>query len=309
MVNKSIYRLGCLDIGSNAIKYKQYRIKRDHENFYEELEAYKRIPIRLGTDAFRKRKIKKKTVHKLVEELETLLLQLNLKNVNLIGGYATSAMRTASNGKEICHHIKQNLDIDLTILSGEDEARLLSHLTEKYPQNGTHLFVDVGGGSTEIYYENGESKQIQSFNLGAVRVYLEEENLSDWKDLEDYLSKLKDTPVKKIIGVGGNIRSIISIINKNQNLSISIGQLEACMNELVKFGKKEKMKMYSLSRDRADIIESATKIFIRIMSLFPNSTLQSASWSICDALVKDFINKNHAGLSSEFNKTSSLFKT
>ena len=72
MVNKSIYRLGCLDIGSNAIKYKQYRIKRDHENFYEELEAYKRIPIRLGTDAFKKRKIKKKTAQKLVEELETL---------------------------------------------------------------------------------------------------------------------------------------------------------------------------------------------------------------------------------------------
>lgn len=305
MVNKNIYRIGCLDLGSNAIKYKQYRIKQDNEKFYEELEAYKRIPIRLGTDAFKKRKIKKKTAQKLVEELETLALQLNLKKVNLIGGYATSAMRTASNGEEICQYIKQNLDIELTILSGEDEAKLLSHLTKKYPQNGTHLFVDVGGGSTEIYYENGESKQIQSFNLGAVRVYLEEENLSDWKDLEDYLSKLKDSPVRKIIGVGGNIRSLISIINKNQNLSISIDQLEACMSKLAKYGKKEKMKIYSLSKDRADIIESAAKIFIRIMSLVPNSTLQSASWSICDALVRNFINENHAGLSSELNKTSS----
>ena len=102
MVNKNIYRVGCLDLGSNAIKYKQYRIKQDNEKFYEELEAYKRIPIRLGTDAFKKRKIKKKTVQKLVEELETLALQLNLKKINLIGGYATSAMRTASNGEEIC---------------------------------------------------------------------------------------------------------------------------------------------------------------------------------------------------------------
>ena len=116
MVNKNIYRVGCLDLGSNAIKYKQYRIKQDNEKFYEELEAYKRIPIRLGTDAFKKRKIKKKTAQKLVEELETLALQLNLKKINLIGGYATSAMRTASNGEEICQYIKQNLDIEMTIL-------------------------------------------------------------------------------------------------------------------------------------------------------------------------------------------------
>ena len=62
MKPKKIDQIGCIDIGSNAIKYKQFRIiADDNQSYSKELETYKRIPIRLGTDAFRKGKIRKKT--------------------------------------------------------------------------------------------------------------------------------------------------------------------------------------------------------------------------------------------------------
>ena len=88
---KKIDQIGCIDIGSNAIKYKQFRIiANQNKSFSKELETYKRIPIRLGTDAFRKGKIRKKTIKKLSESLEDLVSSLDSKKINLIGGFATS---------------------------------------------------------------------------------------------------------------------------------------------------------------------------------------------------------------------------
>ena len=82
---KKIDQIGCIDIGSNAIKYKQFRIiAGDNQNYSKELETYKRIPIRLGTDAFRKGKIRKKTINKLTESLEELVSSLDSKKINSI---------------------------------------------------------------------------------------------------------------------------------------------------------------------------------------------------------------------------------
>ena len=304
---KNLFRVGCLDLGSNALKYKQYRIIKNEASLKPELETYKRIPIRLGTDVFNKGKIKKKTIKKIENQLSALLKQLESKNVKFIGGFATSAMRTAGNGKEVCDFLNQSFDINLKILSGEEEADLLLFLTKKYPEDGSHLFVDVGGGSTEFFYSSDKIKTSKSFNLGAVRIYLDKDRLSEWNEFENYLNSFDKSSIRKIVGVGGNIRSIISIITKDKGHDISLIDLDKCLNNLLKLSNEEKITKLSLSKDRADIIESAGKIFLRIMNFFPKASLHSASWSISDALVDRYLNENYAGLSSEFKETFSSF--
>ena len=290
---KKIDQIGCIDIGSNAIKYKQFRIiAGDNQNYSKELETYKRIPIRLGTDAFRKGKIRKKTINKLTESLDELVSNLDSKKINLIGGFATSAMRSASNGSEVCQHLNTKLNLNIHLLSGDQEAQLLNDLSNSFPADGSYLFVDVGGGSTELFYKNSSNVMFKSLNLGAVRIYLEKDHLSEWQDLEAFLASLGH--IKNIVGVGGNVRSLISIINDDINNSVSKKSLNACLLSLVKLSKKEKIENYDFSSDRADIIESAGKIFLRIMDILDKASLRAAPWSICDALVQKYVNENYA---------------
>ena len=307
MNNKNLFRVGCLDIGSNALKYKQYRIIKNEASFKQKLETDKRITIRLGTDAFNKGKIKKKTIKEIENQLSTLLKQLESKNVEFIGGFATSAMRTAGNGKEVCDFLNERFDINLKILSGEEEADLLLFLSKKYPEDGSHLFVDIGGGSTECFYSSNNIKKIKSFNLGAVRIHLDKDTLSEWNEFENYLNSFDRSSIRKIIGDGGNIRSLTSIITEDKRQDVSLKDLNVSLNNLLKLSNEEKITKLSLSRDRADIIESAGEILLRIMNYFPSASLQSASWSICDALVNSYVNENYAGLSSEFKETFSSF--
>ena len=172
MKPKKIDQIGCIDIGSNAIKYKQFRIiAGDNQSYSKELETYKRIPIRLGTYAFRKGKIRKKTINKLTESLDELVSNLDSKKINLIGGFATSAMRSASNGSEVCQYLNAKLNLNIHLLSGDQEAQLLNDLSNSFPTDGSYLFVDVGGGSTELFYKKSSKVMFKSLNLGAVRIY------------------------------------------------------------------------------------------------------------------------------------------
>ena len=125
--------------------------------------------------------------------------------------------------------------------------------------------------------------------------------------IRDSLNSFDKSSIRKIVGVGGNIRSLISIITRDKGHDISLRDLDKCLNNLLKLSNEEKITKLSLSRDRADIIESAGKIFLRIMNFFPKASLHSASWSISDALVDRYLNENYAGLSSEFKETFSSF--
>ena len=131
----------------------------------------------------------------------------------------------------------------------------------------------------------------KSLNLGAVRIYLEKDHLSEWQDLEAFLASLGN--IRNIVGVGGNVRSLISIINDDINNSVSKKSLNACLLSLVKLSKKEKIEKYNFSSDRADIIESAGKIFLRIMDILDKASLRAAPWSISDALIQRYINENY----------------
>ncbi len=288
MQNKT-QRLACIDIGSNAIKYRQYRISKQKSKNFAELDTFKRISVRLGTDAFKFKKISSETEQKLLKSIMKLKDKADKKDVKIITGVATSAMRTASNGHKICKKIRKKTDIEIKILSGNEEAQLLNFFNYRDFKRDETLVVDIGGGSTELFYQGNGKHLAKSFPLGAVRILEEKDSPKHWNNLKEWLTKIPSENIRNI--VGGNARLINEIINK-QNRKSSLEELKVLKKELSSKSFEEKVSFYSLPEDRADILEHAIAIFMGIIEFFPNSFLFDSSWNIADAVMEKELQEN-----------------
>ena len=290
MKNKA-QRLACIDIGSNAIKYRQYRISSQKSKTFAELDTFKRISVRLGTDAFKFKKISSETEQKLLESIIKLKEKADKKDIKIISGIATSAMRTVSNGDKICKKITKKTDIEIKILSGNEEAQLLNFFNYKSFKKEETLVVDIGGGSTEIFYHASGKNLAKSFPLGAVRILEKKDSPKHWVNLKEWLTKIPSENIKNIVGVGGNARLINEIVNKHDRKS-SLDELRTLKKELENKNFEDKVSFYSLPEDRADILEHAIAIFVEIMEFFPNSCLFDSSWNIADAVIEKKLQEN-----------------
>ena len=284
MKNKT-QRLACIDIGSNAIKYRQYRISKQKSKNFAELDTFKRISVRLGTDAFKFKKISSETEQKLLKSIMKLKDKADKKDIKIITGVATSAMRTVSNGHKICKKIRKKTDIEIKILSGNEEAQLLNFFNYKDFKKDETLVVDIGGGSTELFHHGNGKHLAKSFPLGAVRILEGKDSPKHWNNLKEWLTKIPSENIRNIVGVGGNARLINEIINKQDRKS-SLQELKVLKKELSDKSFEEKVSSYSLPEDRADILEYAIAIFIEIIEFFPNSFLFDSSWNIVDAVME-----------------------
>ena len=290
MKNKT-QRLACIDIGSNAIKYRQYRISKQKSKNFAELDTFKRISVRLGTDAFKFKKISSETEQKLLKSIMKLKDKADKKDIKIITGVATSAMRTVSNGHKICKKIRKKTNIEIKILSGNEEAQLLNFFNYRDFKKDETLVVDIGGGSTELFYQGNGKHLAKSFPLGAVRILEEKDSPKHWNNLKKWLTKIPSENIKNIVGVGGNAKLINEIINRQDRKS-SLQELKVLKKELSNKSFEEKVSSYSLPEDRADILEHAIAIFIEIIEFFPSSFLFDSSWNIADAVMEKELQEN-----------------
>ena len=290
MKNKT-QRLACIDIGSNAIKYRQYRISKQKSKNFAELDTFKRISVRLGTDAFKFKKISSETEQKLLKSIMKLKDKADKKDIKIITGVATSAMRTVSNGHKICKKIRKKTNIEIKILSGNEEAQLLNFFNYRDFKKDETLVVDIGGGSTELFYQGNGKHLAKSFPLGAVRILEEKDSPKHWNNLKKWLTKIPSENIKNIVGVGGNAKLINEIINRQDRKS-SLQELKVLKKELSNKSFEEKVSSYSLPEDRADILEHAIAIFIEIIEFFPTSFLFDSSWNIADAVMEKELQEN-----------------
>ena len=247
--------------------------------------------MRLGTDAFKFKKISSETEQKLLKSIMKLKDKADKKDIKIITGVATSAMRTVSNGHKICKKIRKKTNIEIKILSGNEEAQLLNFFNYRDFKKDETLVVDIGGGSTELFYQGNGKHLAKSFPLGAVRILEEKDSPKHWNNLKEWLTKIPPENIKNIVGVGGNARLINEIINRQDRKS-SLQELKVLKKELSNKSFEEKVSSYSLPEDRADILEHAIAIFIEIIEFFPNSFLFDSSWNIADAVMEKELQEN-----------------
>jgi exopolyphosphatase/guanosine-5'-triphosphate,3'-diphosphate pyrophosphatase len=261
-------KFASIDVGSNAVRLLFTNVFETPSGPVFRKLSLVRVPIRLGEDAFVKKRI---TVTKANQLIETMRSFKHLMNVHDIIGYkafATSAMREAENGEELVNEIRKYTDINLEIVSGDKEAETIStkHLPDYIPDFEKAVFIDVGGGSTEMtYLKNHEKFDSVSFKIGTIRLLHDTVSKELWQQFDDWFKEnnlnKKEIP---IIGTGGNINKLLKVLRKNQeDYFILTKDLKEFRKELNSVAYEERMVKFILNPDRADVIIPATDIFMR----------------------------------------------
>lgn len=258
-----------IDIGSNAMRLLFCRVYLVDGKPHFNKEELIRMPIRLGEDVFMVGKISDSKIERLVGTLKGFNELIKAYGVEGSRAVATSAMRDASNGEEIISRIKNETGVNVEIIDGKNEAALVfsNHVAEMLNPRHAYLYIDVGGGSTELtlYYDQ-KVIAARSFNIGTVRMLLDKINKDEWEEMKAWIKKnTYGIHPLSAIGSGGNINKIYKMSGKKETKHMSYDKLKSIHEMLASYTIKERIERLDLKPDRADVIVPAAKIFLYIM--------------------------------------------
>lgn len=293
-------KLAAIDIGSNAM-----RLLINNVIEYNGVKLFKkvdivRVPIRLGTEAFKEKNISEYTRKRLVQALHGYKHLIEAHEVVNYRGCATSAMREAKNGAEIIQQIKDETGIHIEIIDGKEEAEIIyaNHIEKLIDDQQAYLYVDVGGGSTEItFFKNGIVQNSKSFNIGTIRILNDMISTPMWEELHRWLEETLQGQTVQIIGSGGNINKVAKISRKDPNKPLSFDYLNNYYKILKSYTYEERIIKLDLNPDRADVIIPAMKIFTSIMKWSKAKHIYVPKIGLADGIIKE-LEKNEKSLSS-----------
>lgn len=260
-------KFAAIDIGSNAARMQISGVLKHADSISFKKIEYVRFPLRLGLDVFKKGYISPQKETEILKLLQAYKLLMDLHQIDDYMILATSAMRDAKNGAEIAHKVKQQLDLDLQIISGDQESEFVNKGLLRILDDKNYLHIDVGGGSTEItLFSQKKSIVSKSFEIGSVRLL--EETVSDdtWRAMQLWVEKNIKDAVPKItaVGIGGNINKILEL-SKKKGKSMTIKEIEEVVQKLSKYSIDELINELELNPDRADIIAPASNVYLSVM--------------------------------------------
>lgn len=263
-----------IDIGSNAVRL---LIKSIDREAVQEKKIKKvmmlRVPLRLGFDVFSIGELSEKKADKLRRLMKAFRQLMKIYDVDDYRACATSAMRDARNGRTIIKKIEKDTGIRIEIIDGQEEARMIynNHIECMEDRLGNYMYVDVGGGSTEInLLTNGELVWSVSYNIGTVRMLSNAVKEGTWQQMEEELMKVTEgVAAINIIGSGGNINKLFRLADKKDKKlqRLPVSSLQTVYDVLKPLTPEERVEAFSLKQDRADVIVPAAEIFLKIVEV------------------------------------------
>ncbi len=262
-------KFAAIDIGTNAMRLLIANVIEDDGETYFKKASLTRMPIRLGEDVFEHGEIRKKRKKNLLNIITAFDLLMKANDVVRYRACATSAMREAKNGKKVIETIQKETGVEIELISGDEEAEIIrSTQIKNLLKTGKHwLFVDVGGGSTEItLFENDNVVKSHSFKIGTIRMLKNRVKKSELKALHSWLTEIKNKNLNvKAIGSGGNINKIFKFAQKKEGKVLYYDELKEIYSNINQYSYEERMKILGFNHDRADVIIPAAEIFLKIM--------------------------------------------
>lgn len=283
--------LAAIDIGSNAVRLliNDVTVYKDGKTDFTKLTLL-RIPLRLGFDVFKKGYIDDVKKEKLIKTIKTYALLMDIYNVEGYKACATSAMRDAANGQEILQAIRKETGIDISIISGKEEANIIyeTHIAENLVEGKSYLYIDVGGGSTEVtLFADKHTIFKESFNIGTIRLLNDAVTDEQWDYMKQFI-KTHTRPYAPVeaIGSGGNINKVFSISKRKEGKSLPIQLIRDYHKELSLLTVEERIHLYNLRNDRADVIVPALQIYISVMRWAGAERIYVPKIGLADGLIK-----------------------
>jgi exopolyphosphatase/guanosine-5'-triphosphate,3'-diphosphate pyrophosphatase len=285
---------GAIDIGSNAARLLICEVYENQGKKYYKKRSLVRVPLRLGEEVFEFGYIPPK---KELDILKSMKAYKNLLEVNGVNDYkavATSAMRDARNGAEIVEKVKREAKIDIEIIDGKIEAKLLysTHFEELLAPEKSYVYIDVGGGSTEVsIFSDGEIKSMRSFNIGTIRLLKDYVTNEQWQEMRSWI-EIHTEGLENIegIGSGGNINKLYKLNGSRADMRISLRELEKIYNELEEYSYLERITKLGMRGDRADVILPATKIFKKVAKWAKIKEIYVPKFGLSDGIIRMLAN-------------------
>jgi len=303
-----------IDMGTNSIRLLVVRLNPNHS--YTILTRQKQ-QVRLGEGEFEDEEITPEAMERAVIVCKKFTELARSFNSEEFVAVATSAAREASNQDELLHKIRQEALLDIRVVSGREEARLiyLGVASGTHIDTRTAFFIDIGGGSTEIAIGNAKDYQyLESFRLGAIRLtnlyfpHGEAGPVSpeQYRKIQQYirnavvnsLSKIKKTPLDCAIGSSGSIINLAEIAHKvlhpdspSLDLILSYKDLKKISELLCSLPLEQRRKVPGINPERADIIIAGSAVLDVFMKELSLDSITITSRGLQDGLLVDYLSR------------------
>ena len=241
---------------------------------------------------------------------------------------ATSAVREAPNGQYFLGRIKETLDINVDLISGTEEARLiyLGVLSGMSFDSTPHIIIDIGGGSTELILADGnDARALTSTKIGAVRLqrdFIDNEPISmQGKEflkayIQGYLEQAVDKIKSRIYpeeepllvatsGTAMALGALVAAENSSRNIklqgySFSKINLDHILNSLLQMSPSQRKKLPTLNERRAEIIVPGGLILQTSMRLLGVNNVTLSERALREGLIVDWMIR-HGYLEDRFS--------
>ncbi|MDD7246938.1 MAG: Ppx/GppA family phosphatase [Prevotellaceae bacterium] len=284
--------LAAIDIGSNAARILIKSVKKTNNGLRSKKLQFLRIPLRLGMDVFGTGEIgeeREKMLLRTMKVFRQLLILYDVKDYRIC---ATSAFREAKNGDKVLKHVMKETKLQISIISGDEEARTIR---DNYTGDGNLLYMDVGGGSTELSLVcDGKLIGSKSFNIGTIRILNACVEPSIWKEMAEAVRELtKGVENIRIVGSGGNINKLYRLAPKKERTkdTLHIDTLSRIYTRLSALSLEQRMMEYDLRASRADVIVPAAQIFLMVANLVKADTILVPTVGLADGIINELASK------------------
>lgn len=287
------FNLAAIDVGSNAARLLIKTVSIDLDGRLSQRKAlFLRVPLRLGMEVFKKGKISREKEEAFLRTMKAYRQLMKVFKVRDYRACATSAMRDAKNGRQVMDRVNEATGLGLKIISGDEESQIIYdiHLSQLQDDNN-YLYVDVGGGSTEVtFISQGQRVMSHSYNIGTVRMLSEAVKAEELQHVRNGLGKVAAGYGDiTIIGSGGNINKLYRIAPKRDKTEgrLPVDILVRLHDRLAKMSLQERMDVFNMKPDRADVIVPAAEIFMMVAQSVGAKAIKVPNVGLADGLIND----------------------
>ncbi len=284
-------KYAAIDIGSNAMRLLITNIvEEEGQRTRFSKSSLVRVPIRLGQDVFTVGEISEENISRMIDAMKAYSLLMKIHKVEKYHAFATSAMREAYNAADIVEQIREEAGIDVVVIGGKKEAAIIAatDIKEYIESDTTYLFIDVGGGSTELtLFKDGEALHQKSFKIGTIRLLNNIVSDMVWQEMEKWIANLSSLYQDiELLGSGGNINKLFKLSGNRPNEPLSYDYLQEQYAYLRTLSYEERISILNLNSDRADVIEPATRIYFTVMYWAKAKYIHVPKIGLSDGIVK-----------------------
>ncbi|MFH1157227.1 MAG: exopolyphosphatase [Pseudomonadota bacterium] len=299
-----LYKYAAIDIGSNAVRLLLAGISHQNPDKPPKKISLVRMPIRLGEDVFVLGHISQDKAERLEKTLTGFKYLINAFEPMAVMTCATAAMRNAENKDIICGNIAEKTGIVIDILDGKQEAGILfrNRQSNLFSDDKASLFVDVGGGSTEMtLFDQGHIVASASFNIGTIRLLNNRVSPPLWEEMQQWVKENTVThKTIEAIGSGGNINKLFRLVNGKAGQPVSYRRIRQISNRLKSMDVDQRITQFNLRPDRADVIVPASEIYLQVMKWSGCKKIHVPMMGLADGMVR-ILHEQHTAASETGN--------